>query len=568
MMPNVKRGDRMQGLLRYLVGPGRFNEHTDPHLVTAGDDMMVMWYDDAILDQANAGEIATHLDRPYDTFEADVNGGHVWHCSLSLRSEEGTLSDEKWASIARDFVAAMEFDDCEGTRAPCRWAAIHHGQSKGGNDHIHLVVDLVRNDGTKASVHNDFRRVQAASRALEVKHSLEQLESHSAGRATRGYKPGEREAQARRRAEAKYSKAVEGTDAPSWKQLTKRDRDRRINAEMRSDAARYRLGLRVRGAAEASASEDEFVRRLRRAGVLVRPRFAQGRTDVVEGYKVAEKPLYGETPTWYGGRHLARDLSIKRLRVERDWPDTPDAASASVAEWQAAWRGKRVAVPGRETHEVSPEVMAQQAEEIDVVMARLRDVPLHDQQTWATVARQCSGVLSAWSMATETEPGPLARAAQSLSVSAQTYRQTPSPQRLGTTALSGAAMSLTVAASHGQGRVAQAMMIRQMLRMTKAIHDASVSSKQVRQAENLATTARRSLVEVRDQLPNLKNLNASVEKEAGKEFRENLDPESRAMMERIEAGRSSRQQRGGGAVAEPMKPTAGSQARDEQSIER
>ena len=33
MIPNVTKGGRMGGLLSYLVGPGKRNEHTDPHLV-------------------------------------------------------------------------------------------------------------------------------------------------------------------------------------------------------------------------------------------------------------------------------------------------------------------------------------------------------------------------------------------------------------------------------------------------------------------------------------------------------------------------------------------------------
>ena len=35
-MPNITRGGRMTGLLVYLAGPGRNNEHSNPHLV-AGD---------------------------------------------------------------------------------------------------------------------------------------------------------------------------------------------------------------------------------------------------------------------------------------------------------------------------------------------------------------------------------------------------------------------------------------------------------------------------------------------------------------------------------------------------
>lgn len=40
----------------------------------------------------------------------DVNGGHVWHASLSLRAEEGIRTDQEWAAIAQDFVSAMGFD--------------------------------------------------------------------------------------------------------------------------------------------------------------------------------------------------------------------------------------------------------------------------------------------------------------------------------------------------------------------------------------------------------------------------------------------------------------------------
>ena len=170
-MPNVVRGDRMAGLMTYLVGPGRSNEHTEPHLV-AGDAAMLAWHDDAELGRDAALAIARHLDRPRTATGVEVSGGHVWHCSLSLRAEGGALSDEQWRAIADDFVRAMGFDDAEGAKAPCRWVAVRHGVSTNGNDHIHLVVNLVREDGTKASVHNDFKRAQAAARALEVKHGL------------------------------------------------------------------------------------------------------------------------------------------------------------------------------------------------------------------------------------------------------------------------------------------------------------------------------------------------------------------------------------------------------------
>nr|WP_015062420.1 hypothetical protein [Arthrobacter sp. J3.37]AFK89249.1 Relaxase/mobilization nuclease family protein [Arthrobacter sp. J3.37] len=33
MIPNITKGTRMHGLIAYLAGPGRANEHTEPHLV-------------------------------------------------------------------------------------------------------------------------------------------------------------------------------------------------------------------------------------------------------------------------------------------------------------------------------------------------------------------------------------------------------------------------------------------------------------------------------------------------------------------------------------------------------
>ena len=37
----VVRGNDIGGLLRYLFGPGRANEHTNPHIVAAWDDGVV-----------------------------------------------------------------------------------------------------------------------------------------------------------------------------------------------------------------------------------------------------------------------------------------------------------------------------------------------------------------------------------------------------------------------------------------------------------------------------------------------------------------------------------------------
>lgn len=559
MMPNVVRGDRMAGLMTYLVGAGRANEHTEPHLV-AGDDAMMAWYDDAELSGQSAVEIARHLDRPRRAFGVDVDGGHVWHCSLSLRALEGAQTDQRWAEIASDFIAAMEFDDNQGTKAPCRWVAVRHGVSKNGNDHIHLVVNLVREDGTKASTHHDFRRAQVAARALETKYGLEELESATVERSTRGYHPAEREAQARSRARAKVERdRTRGADVPAWEQLPADQRQARIAAEMRADQPRHLLALKVRGCAAASRSEAEYVRRLRREGLIVRPRFAYRRTDVVTGYSVAERPQAGERPIWYGGGNLGRDLTLPRLRD--GWEDTPTAASDAAAEWRAAKRGRRVVAPGREVQDVQPGQWNRQSDRVATMVEQLRAVPIEDRSTWATVARQTSGALAAWSNAIEPVPGEIASAAEALSRSAQTFRPTVRPDKAKTIALSGAAFVLASAARGGKGPVAQAAMVRQLIMLTESVTRAARAAGDERHAREVLTDAQDRLERVHRGLTagagaptSTAAVPVAVERDVP------LDPDVQQVLDQMRAGQAHEATRATRIVPAKVEPATQQQA--------
>ncbi len=503
MIPNVTRGDRMPGLIGYLVGPGRHNEHTEPHLID-GDGWLMAWHSGDSLDAHSAQQIARHLDAPRRRNDVEVPRGHVWHCSLSLRAEEGSLSDEQWSGIARDFVAAMEFDDCQGSKEPCRWVAIHHGASQGGNDHIHIAVDLVRPDGTKADVFRDFRRAQSACRALEKKWGLEQLESAREQRSTRGVKAGEIEAQARRVARAKWRRRPDVKDGaePRWEDLPRDRRADLIGAERAAASARHDLGVTVRGAAAAADDEAAFVRNLREAGVLARPRYADGRRDVVTGYSVALKPQAGERPIWYGGGRLAHDLTLSRLRT--DWPDTAQSASEAVAQWNAA---KKHQPTGRSQRPpaMDPSQWGRCADQIAGLVDQLASVPLTDRDRWAATSRQAAGVLAAWSQATERGQGPLGRAAEVVSRSGQTW-QPSGPGVAGSgQVMRGAAMAMAAAARGGQGVVAQVAMMRQMMTLVVALAAAARAGSQARQAEALATVARTDLAAVHRSLDQAAN---------------------------------------------------------------
>lgn len=499
MMPNVTRGDRMAGLMTYLVGPGRGNEHTEPHLV-AGDAALMAWHDDNELGHDDGLVIARHLDRPKQAHGVQMKGGHVWHCSLSLRADEGQLTDDMWREITESFVSKMGFDDAEGAKAPARWVVVRHGLSTNGNDHVHVVVDLVREDGTKASIHNDHIRAQKACREVEGAHGLQRLESAERGRASRGYDPAEREAQARRQARGQFEQARRaGTEKRAWWSLQKSERDSLVDAQRSTDQPRWALARTVRGCATASADEAEFVRRMRRQGVLVRARYAEGTEDVITGYSVAAKPELGERPIWYGGGHLARDLTLPRLRAE--WPDTAEGSMRAAGEWTAAKRGRRPVAPGREMHEPDPALWREVGRDLEQLREQLRSVPIEDRETWARVARQTSGAFAAWSARVEETPGPLAATSDALARTAELRRRPVRPERAASVSASGAALLLISAAKGGRGAVSQAVLLRQLANLAKAVYDMHRADQDARRAAEIERAIRRDLATVSARLP-------------------------------------------------------------------
>jgi hypothetical protein len=473
MIPNITRGSRMSGLLLYLASTDADktkNSHTDPHLV-AGDAAIMAWYDDGVLDRDDAVAIAKYLDQPRKSFGVEVlqkdfrwdavskqrvENGHkpadVWHCSLSLRAEEGPLTDQQWGEIANDFVDAMGFTEASG-KAQCRWAAVNHGTSENGNHHIHIAVSLVREDGTKASTHGDYKKAQQTCRALETKYGLEELSSiHS----TRG-----------------YDRAEKATAV----------RDER-------EMHRSSLARKVRASASASGTEAEFVRRARDTGLLVRPRYAKNTTDVIVGYSVAERPKQGERPIWFGGGTLASDLKLGALREE--WPDTPHLATEAAAEWNAAARNRRtVSRTGPENGTPPAEAWVEYTRNATALADQLRTIPRDDHATWAKAAREVSGAFAAWSYRLEPTPGPLAATAAELSRTAQLRAPGQHNKPVALPSIAGTAM-LFMAASSKNKTAAQTALMVQLINTAFAVYEMHAQSGRTREAQRI-----RSVVEER-----------------------------------------------------------------------
>jgi hypothetical protein len=251
-----------------------------------------------------ARELGWQLEFPHSRWNTEVPHGYVWHCSLSLKAEEGQLTDAQWTHAAHTLIAQLSFDGADG-KAPCRWIAVRHGLSGNGNDHVHIAVNLVREDGTKASTWNDYRKTGQACAAIEQRFGLQPVPGRITGRSV---------------------------PEPSRK-------DREISvARGEPEPLRIRIERTVRACAAAATSEARFVALVRQRGLLIRPRYSPDRRTVT-GYAVADPDRQARSrqagitgPVWFGGGTLASDLSLPGLR--RRWPS--GHPSEALAAWSTA----------------------------------------------------------------------------------------------------------------------------------------------------------------------------------------------------------------------------------------
>lgn len=443
MIAKITRGDDLGGLVRYLTGPSRGdNVHTDPQVVAVSEGIDVPH--DVVLSDVERLALVDQLETPALMFGTEVKGGQVWHLSLSIANGDGELSNEQWAEAAWEVADEMGFTGGEGG-APAPWVAMRHGKSAAGNDHVHMAVSLVREDGRVASNWQDRRKVSRVAARLEERFGVTVVEGRTAG-ATPGATRAELEQTAR---------------------------------NGRPETDRARLGRTVRGAALASRDEAEFVRRLRRRGVAVRPRFAKDTEHQVTGYSVA---IAGrDEPVWFGGGTLAKDLRLPALRD--GW--------GAVEDQRAAWtRPEPTSVEHREGTAMTGEGWQLMKDALAKVTDELGNVAPDDNQGWANAARHASGMYAELSQRLEgDEPGPLARAADTLARSAQQadrHHQRPD--------LAGLAAVVGQATMRGKaGTAGWIILAGELLRLSKALAELHQARAEAQRAAAVLTDARATL---------------------------------------------------------------------------
>lgn len=284
MIGKVLRGERPAGLIYYLYGPGRHEEHTDPHIVAG-------WRHPAELEpplrpdgRRDFRQLNGLLQQTLAALGAGAPARPVWHCVARAAPGDRMLSDNEWAQVAGEIMHRTGLAPYGDEDDAVRWVAIRHA-----DHHIHIVATLARQDGRRPRLSNDYYRVREACLAVEQRFGL------------RRTAPGDRTAASRpTRAESEKARRREWQEAP-----------------------RITLKREVSTAAAAASSEPEFFGLLQKAGLLVRKRFSTRDQGTVTGYAVAlayDTTGMGE-PVWYGGGKLAADLTLPKLR--RRWTGGP-----------------------------------------------------------------------------------------------------------------------------------------------------------------------------------------------------------------------------------------------------
>lgn len=492
MIPNITKGERMVGLLAYLQGPGKANEHTYPHVV-GGHDFVRMLAPAGELSHDDAIALGRSIDEPRRTFGTQVSSVkvakaaagvaagapagvavadattaiNVWHCSLALNPEEGRLPEHTWEAIARDFMKEMGFDDPDDPRPPARWIAIHHGATKRGGDHIHIAASPVREDGTKVSLTNDYRRAQTAAGVLEQRYGLRITEGRAQKLTTRGTNPAQ--------------EAIRTRDGVA-------------------ETSRQQLERRVRACAVASKTEAEFVSRVRRDGLLIRPRYAKGsHTDVV-GYSVAKRPQRRTDRSgtlvlvWHGGGKLARDLTLPRLREA--WSDSPTERRNAHSEWNRATDRR---APGRvpTARGNRDQLLAAARENLAEWDQWMRSIPIDDRAAWAHAAGETAGMYAMWSARVEQHPGQLAQTAAALSNATGIHANARPARTVKMPSLYRAAATTAMLLSNDPD-LAWLALAHQLTAFVKAIADANRAAGDAGRAGRLTDTYRDLLAAQKD----------------------------------------------------------------------
>jgi len=332
VITKMQRGTRTRGLVEYLFGPGRAEEHTNQRIVAAWDEA---WRGIAHPDGVQRALLSAEVDAPVHKLpEAAKPAEHVYHVSISNHGQDRNLSDNEWATVARAVADKLGLSGTD-TQPGARWFAVHHGAASGDRDHIHFVATLVREDGRGIYLNKDKLALREVAKEMQARFGLE-VRTREPGAGARELSRPEL-ALSQDPVVAVSQDPEQQRAADTVKAATNEAGEQQPDRTGAADAVepvapvevpRRRLERTVRAAATAASTEAQWLARLGELGVAVEARWARG-GDRVLGYRVA----LADPPTeqarskavWFGGGTLAHDLTLPALRA--GWTRDTDPAT-------------------------------------------------------------------------------------------------------------------------------------------------------------------------------------------------------------------------------------------------
>jgi len=269
-------GDDVAGLLYYLFGPGRRDEHANPHLVGGWEHPSGLEPPAGASGGRDFRRLAGLLEDPVAAIGKRAPAKYVWHCVLRAAPGDPPLGDGAWMEISARVMDRTGLSERGREPDGVRWIAVYHG-----DQHVHILATLARQDGHRADVNNLYWKVGAALAEVEQEYGLSELvRDKTADR------------------------------APTQAEMAK------ARAAGQAETARVVLRRIVQAAAAAARTDAGFFAAIEARDALARP-------GEIAGYAVS---LPGDTgpdgrPIWYGGGKLARDLTLPKLRQRWAGPD-------------------------------------------------------------------------------------------------------------------------------------------------------------------------------------------------------------------------------------------------------
>lgn len=164
--------------------------------------------------------------------------------------------------------------------------------------------------------------------------------------------------------------------------------------------------------------------------------------------------------------------------MRTEWPDDPIKASEAAAEWNAAYRARRIVAPGREAMELAPQMWQQYATDLRELREQLTAIPVDDRDTWPRIARQTSG----GAVGLVDHGGGGARSPSHRRRCAGPVSADVPPPNQGTQHVrdpfAGAALMAAAVSRLGQGTVGQAAMLRELVNLCHTVAEQTRDTRQ------------------------------------------------------------------------------------------